>query len=112
MRGALAHGIGRTKGGRDTKRHAFCHEKERPHVLLLTPGNTHDAKFAMLAISAVPASQNLVADKGYDSNALRLWLVVRGTAVTNAPAAMLIQLKGIDPESKMPGPTRDSNFSA
>ncbi|GLV26419.1 hypothetical protein TomTYG45_28460 [Sphingobium sp. TomTYG45] len=28
---------------------------------------------------AVPPSQYLVADKGYDSNALRLWLSERGT---------------------------------
>ena len=78
-RGALAHGIGTTKGGRNTKLHAVCDEKGRPHVLLLTPGNTHDAKVAMLAINAVPPSQYLVADKGYDSNALRLWLAERGT---------------------------------
>src|SRR5690606_38114577 len=52
-------------------------EKGRPHVLLLTPGNTHDAKVAMLAIDAVPPSDYLVADKGYDSNALRSWLIER-----------------------------------
>lgn len=33
-RGALAHGIGRTKGGRNTKLHAVCDEKGRPCVLL------------------------------------------------------------------------------
>ena len=33
----------------------------------------------MLAINAVPPSQYLVADKGYDSNALRFWLAERGT---------------------------------
>ncbi len=70
----MAHGIGITKGGRNTKLHAVCDEKGRPHVLLLTPGNTHDAKVAMLAINAVPPSEYLVADKGYDSNALRTWL--------------------------------------
>ena len=43
------------------------------------PGNTHDAKVAMLAINAVPPSQYLAADKGYDSNALRVWLTERGT---------------------------------
>lgn len=78
-RGALAHGNGTTKGGRNTKLHAVYDDKDRPHVLLLTPGNTHDAKVAMLAINAVPPSQYRVADKGYDSNALRLWLVERGT---------------------------------
>jgi hypothetical protein len=30
----------------------------------------------MLAINAVPPSDYLVADKGYDSNALRSWLIV------------------------------------
>src|SRR3546814_3851533 len=33
----------------------------------------------MLAINAVPPSDYLVADKGYDSNALRSWLIERGT---------------------------------
>ena len=33
----------------------------------------------MLAINAVPPSEYLVADKGYDSNALRSWLIERGT---------------------------------
>jgi hypothetical protein len=33
----------------------------------------------MLAINTVPPSDYLVADKGYDSNALRSWLIERGT---------------------------------
>jgi len=33
----------------------------------------------MLAINAAPPSEYLVADKGYDSNALRSWLIARGT---------------------------------
>ena len=33
--GALAHGIGRTKGGRNTKLHAVCDAKGRPLILLL-----------------------------------------------------------------------------
>lgn len=33
----------------------------------------------MLAINAAPPSEYLVADKGYDSNALRSWLIERGT---------------------------------
>ena len=43
-RGALAHGIGRTKGGRNTKLHAVCDGKGRPLVLLLTPGVNGGAK--------------------------------------------------------------------
>lgn len=75
----MAHGIGRTKGGRNTKLHAVCDEKGRPCVLLLTPGNVHDCKVAQLCIGAMPPSAELVADKGYDSQALREWLVERGT---------------------------------
>lgn len=75
----MAHGIGRTKGGRNTKLHAVCDEKGRPCVLLLTPGNVHDCKVAKLCIEAIPPSAELVADKGYDSQALREWLVERGT---------------------------------
>jgi transposase len=78
-KGAMAHGIGRTKGGRNTKLHAVCDAIGRPHVLLLTPGNLHDCKVARLCIEALPPTAELVADKGYDSQALREWLDERGT---------------------------------
>ena len=81
----MAHGIGRTKGGRNTKLHAVCDEKGRPCVLLLTPGNVHDCKVARLCIEAMPPSAELVADKGYDSQALREWLVERGTEAVIPP---------------------------
>ncbi len=84
-KGALAHGIGRTKGGRNTKLHAVCDAKGRPHVLLLTPGNVHDCKVARLCIEALPPSAELVADKGYDSQALREWLDERGTQAVIPP---------------------------
>ena len=75
----MAHGIGRTKGGRNTKLHAVCDTKGRPQVLLLTPGNVHDCKVAKTCIEALPPSAELVADKGYDSQELREWLDGRGT---------------------------------
>jgi transposase len=81
----LAHGIGRTKGGRNTKLHAVCDEKGRPCVLLLTPGNVHDGKVAQRCIAAMPVSAELVADKGYDSKALRVWLAERGTQAVIPP---------------------------
>lgn len=84
-KGPLAHGIGRTKGGRNTKLHAVCDAKGRPHVLLLTPGNVHDCKVARLCIEALPPSAELVADKGYDSQALREWLDERGTEAVIPP---------------------------
>ncbi len=81
----MAHGIGRTKGGRNTKLHAVCDKKGRPCVLLLTPGNVHDCKVAQLCIEAMPPSAQLVADKGNDSQALREWLDERGTKAVIPP---------------------------
>jgi transposase len=57
-----------------------CLRREgRPCALLLTPGNLHDCRVAQRCIEAMPPSTELVADKGYDSNALREWLQARGT---------------------------------
>ena len=81
----MAHGIGRTKGGRNTKVHAVCDARGRPHVLLLTPGNVHDCKVAKACIAALPPSAELIADKGYDSQALREWLDQRGTQAVIPP---------------------------
>ena len=81
----MAHGIGRTKGGRNTKLHAVCDAKGRPLVLLLTPGNVHDCKVAQRCIEAMTPAAELVADKGYDSKALRDWLAERGTTAVIPP---------------------------
>ena len=81
----MAHGIGHTKGGRNTKLHAVCDGKGRPLVLLLTPGNVHDCKPARRCIEAMPPARELVADKGYDSKALREWLEDRGTTAVIPP---------------------------
>ena len=78
-RGALANGIGQTRGGRNSKVHALCDVKGRPCVLMITPGNVHDVKVAKACIAAMPPSAELVGDKGYDSNDLRAWLAERGT---------------------------------
>ncbi|SCX22427.1 Transposase [Agrobacterium sp. DSM 25558] len=77
--GAWRMVIGRTKGGRNTKLHAVCDTKGRPYVLLLMPGNVHDCQVARLCIEALPPATELVADKAYDSQALREWLNERGT---------------------------------
>ena len=54
-------------------------------ILLLTPGNVHDCKVAQRCIEAMPPAAELVADKGYDSKALRDWLAERGTTAVIPP---------------------------
>jgi transposase len=75
---ALAHGIGVTKGGGNTKLHAVCYGYGCPLVLMLTPGNVHDCKVAEACLTALPPTAHLVADKGYDSQKLREWLETGG----------------------------------
>lgn len=81
----MAHGIGTSRGGRNTKLHAVCDARGRPLVLLLTPGNFHDMRVAKNCIAALPPSVELVADKGYDSDDLRNWLAMRGTIAVIPP---------------------------
>lgn len=85
QKGALANGIGQTRGGRNTKLHAICDIRGRPCVLLLTPGNAHDMRVAKQCIAAMPPSAELVGDKGYDSDDLRAWLTDRGTVAVIPP---------------------------
>ena len=90
----MAHGIGITKGGRNTKLHAACDEKGRPHVLLLTPGNTHDPKVAMPPTNALPPSDYLVAATRYDRNPFRPWLTSPGpTPVIPSKSNRKVQIK-------------------
>jgi IS5 family transposase len=47
-------------------------------VLALTPGNTHDSVMAQPCVSLIPGISELLADKGYDSNAFRKFLKDQG----------------------------------
>ncbi len=48
--------------------------------LALTPTNVHDCTVAAARLAALPPTAQRVADKGYDSQKLRVWQVVtRGT---------------------------------
>ena len=96
--GALANGIGLTRGGRNTKVHALCDAKGRPCVLMITPGNVHDIKVAKVCHVAVCLTGRRqvctkLVEKGYDSNDSRIWLAERGiTAVIPSKRNRKIQL--------------------
>ena len=48
-------------------------------MLALTPGQAADIKMLPVMLRALPAPRHLLADKAYDSDALRAWLIDRGT---------------------------------
>ena len=74
-RGASAQAIGRTKGGRNTKVYALSDEHCRPLAFYLTPGQTADIKGAVMLAGHLPRTRYLLADKAYDADHWRAWLL-------------------------------------
>jgi len=73
-RGAEFQAIGLTKGGRNSKIHAIVDKFCRPWAFILTPGNTADCVIAEECVSLIPGIKELLADKGYDTDAIRAFL--------------------------------------
>ena len=70
--------MGRSRGGLTTKIHALVDAMGLPIALKLTAGQAHDGRSAEDMFSTVRAGTILLADRAYDSNALREWLAERG----------------------------------
>src|SRR5262249_19219091 len=77
-RGGETQAVGLTKGGRNSKIHAVVDDECRPWVFVTTPGNTADCVVAETCVSLIPGITELVADKGYDTDAFRDVLKARG----------------------------------
>jgi transposase len=70
--------MGRSRGGLTTKIHALVDANGNPIVLKLTEGQAHDGKSAHDMLDRLEAGQILLADRAYDSDALRESLIRRG----------------------------------
>jgi transposase len=70
--------MGRSRGGLTTKIHALVDAMGLPIVLKLTEGQAHDGRSAEDMFSTVQAGNILLADRAYDSDALRERLAERG----------------------------------
>ena len=55
----------------NSKLHAVCDGKGRPLIMLLSEGQMSDYKGAALMIDAFPKAKALLADRGYDADAIR-----------------------------------------
>ena len=62
--------IGPSRGGRTTKIHGAVDALGNPLHVHLTPGNVHDIVEAPRLIAAIGRARALIADKGYDANAV------------------------------------------
>ena len=70
--------MGRSRGGLTTKIHALVDANGLPIVLKLTEGQAHDGRAACDMLGSLAAGNILLADRAYDSDALRQALAGRG----------------------------------
>ena len=71
--------LGRSRGGFSTKLHLRCDARGLPLAVVLTPGQTHEARaFAALVEDLAPGARCLIGDAGYDADWLRQELLLRG----------------------------------
>jgi transposase len=72
-------GLGRSRGGFTTKLHARCDGYGRPLGFVLTPGQAHDVQgFGPLFRMVAHRIEALLADKGYDADAIRAEIAAAG----------------------------------
>jgi transposase len=84
-RGAETQAIGRSRGGRSTKIHAVADALGRLIAFDLTPGQRGDVRAAEALLTALPAASFVLADAAYDSDALRGFLIARGSTPVIQP---------------------------
>ena len=70
--------MGRSRGGLTTKIHALVDANGLPVVLKLTEGQAHDGRSAADMLAGLGPGQILLADRAYDSDALRQTMTARG----------------------------------
>ena len=79
-RGGGEEDLGRSRGGLTTKIHVLIDERGRPLCYLLTPGQAADCPQAEALFDGI-AFERLIADRGYDTDAIRAWCAERGIEV-------------------------------
>jgi transposase len=79
--------MGRSRGGLTTKIHALVNTNGLPIAIKLTEGQAHDGRSAADMLEGVQARQILLADRAYDSDALREAMTARGAWANIRPMA-------------------------
>jgi transposase len=77
--------MGRSKGGLTTKIHALVDANGLPILLKITPGQAHDGRSATDMLESLVAGDVLLADRAYDSDALRAQMADRGVCANVRP---------------------------
>jgi transposase len=84
--------MGRSRGGLTTKIHALVDANGLPIALKLTEGQAHDGPSAADMLGNIGEGQILLADRAYDSNALRQDLANRGAWANVKPMSRRVNI--------------------
>ena len=89
--------MGRSRGGLTTKIHAVVDANGNPITLTLSEGQAHDGRSAADLLDTVQAGQILLADRGYDSDALRKKIAERGAWANIKPMPNRVNVPTFSP---------------
>ena len=82
QKGGLRANHRHSRGGRTSKLHALTDPLGRPRLLMLSAGNINDMTMAADLIGAAAGRfDRLIADRGYDTNAIRAAIAAQGAQV-------------------------------
>jgi len=89
--------MGRSRGGLTTKIHALVDANGNPIALKLTEGQAADGKSASDMLNDMGAGQTLLADRAYDSDALRKTLADQGAWANVRPMPGRVNIPAFSP---------------
>ena len=95
--GQETQALGRSRGGFSTKVHILVDALGNPLVIQLTPGQRHDISQAK-ALLADLASDNVIADRGYDSDAFIAFIQAGGSVAVIPPRDNRTEPRAYDKE--------------
>ena len=91
--------MGRSRGGLTTKIHALVDANGLPVALKLSEGQAHDGKSAQDMLTRLGPGQILLADRAYDSDALRQNVASRGAWANIKPMPGRVRIRPSAPSS-------------
>jgi transposase len=89
--------MGRSRGGMTTKIHAVVDANGNPVALKLSEGQAHDGRSAADMLNTVGEGQVLLADRAYDSDALRAAMAARGAWANIKPMPRRVNVPAFSP---------------
>lgn len=89
--------MGRSRGGLTTNIHAVVDANGNPITLKLSEGQAHDGRSAADLLDTVQTGQILLADRGYDSDALRKKMAERGAWANIKPMPNRVNVPSFSP---------------